>query len=529
MPRTPNTKVQFFNVPWDSDYRNLRYFSSKSARDSWFNNRSHITYPDDSVFQIRDGVKHAQTYVYGNAYTVSTNWDNMNGYNYMRFKNSQYPQGEWHYCFITGWKGVSEHSCEFTAVRDAYIDNVEKLKFPKTYVERCHSTGDNITYTPEPITINRYVYKGKGGLIHSGGKMKYIIISSKDFDGEEWKQHPCVIDGVDYNLFLYATANYDQFNGWLKRFSKDGIQIMSAYAIPSNFCHINSTNSIQFLELGGNVKRDTGNYKPKNKKCLIYPYCYCVVSNYQNASRTYKWEDGNNGQLDFKADGCCNPGGVVNLKPAFKYSNTTYLENLTNSITFPIGYSQDGFAMWSAQNQSQIKSQNVSNAISAVTSVASVLGGAVTIGASGGSMMPVGAGLISAGIGMGGQIGQTANAVSTAQESAKYTPNPATMPDGAIQYLATRNILGFHAYAVYPSSSEFRELDDFFTRYGYSQGRILSINPNRRSAFWYVKTQGATVLGSAPQQDRNILAQCLDRGVTFWHNDNIGDYSQTNT
>lgn len=48
MPRTPNTIIQFFNVPWDSGYRNLRYFGSESSRNTWFENRTHISYPNDT-------------------------------------------------------------------------------------------------------------------------------------------------------------------------------------------------------------------------------------------------------------------------------------------------------------------------------------------------------------------------------------------------------------------------------------------------------------------------------------------------
>ena len=72
-------------------------------------------------------------------------------------------------------------------------------------------------------------------------------------------------------------------------------------------------------------------------------------------------------------------------------------------------------------------------------------------------------------------------------------------------------------------------IDDFFTRYGYAQNRIMNPPVHVRSKFTYVKTKGCKINGSMPAEAEKKIEDIFDRGVTFWNGiSGVGDFSGTN-
>ena len=73
-----------------------------------------------------------------------------------------------------------------------------------------------------------------------------------------------------------------------------------------------------------------------------------------------------------------------------------------------------------------------------------------------------------------------------------------------------------------------RQIDDFLSVYGY----LVSVNkvPNitGRAAWNYVKTNGSAVTGRAPADVLSMINALFDRGLTFWHTDDIGNYALPN-
>lgn len=514
-----NAIIQLFNVPWDSGYRNLRYFSSKAERDAWFDSRVNQVFPNADAPTIV--VDKASPMRVGYKYTFNEGWDARHNWNYLRFWNREYPEGEWQYCFIDNWMYVGAHAADCYFHIDSWINNIGRLHFGDMFIERENT--DTVNDLPEPVTIKRHIYKLNKSLWNGGTPFVYMLIATAHYSADPPVQvdNACVIDGVNYNLYSWITATYAAIDVEVQRYAENGTldRIVGVFAIPQSLCTVEGNHSISFKSPGSvNVSRTIGSYTPKHSKCLRYPYCYCIVSDFQKSTRVYKWEDGG-GTLNFGFNGATGMSGILNLVPGFKNSATGYLENMSINTTVPVGYSGNGWANWMAQNQASIKAQVTNTAISVG---AGLIGSAVAVGGSiasggvgAGAAMMAGGAIMSAGT----QVAQTANSIETQLEQGHFAPNPAQMPDGAMMYLALQGMLGFVAYSVYPSSTELKALDAFFDRYGYTVNRIGK--PNIHGAHYYIKVSGATVYGMCPQVDRNNIMDALERGVTFWNNDSF--------
>lgn len=62
-----------------------------------------------------------------------------------------------------------------------------------------------------------------------------------------------------------------------------------------------------------------------------------------------------------------------------------------------------------------------------------------------------------------------------------------------------------------------KKLQDYFKRFGYKVNEIKLPNLNTRSRFNYVKTVGANIIGSVPQEDLMEIRSVFDKGITLWH------------
>lgn len=539
MPRQSDTVVELFNVPWDSGYRNLRYFASASARDSYFDSHYNRKTVAPNPTSGNTSELRASPVKPGSAeYVINVNWDAVRNFNYMRFKNRAYQEGDWIYCFITHVRAGWEHTCFISFTIDAWINNIGQISMKPCLVERKHTSNDTVTYEPEPFGVNAYVTKFNKSLASSSSVLQYVLFATTNEKGESPVKDEdfSEIDGEKQGLFIKA-GDFLAMRLWINTFAENGFaqNIAAIIAYPSNYVKVDSVSKIRFSNPspdGVSVSRYAGSYSPRNKKCLQYPYCYCTVSDKQKSTRVYRWEDGDgNGKLDFTFSGGVGLAGAMTLTPQFHDSDYQFLEDMTISIGYPMSYSANAFANWMAQNQASIQAQQTNQMISTGLSVATgaigVVGGAISGGA-----IPAGMAAIGAGSSLLGQSAahlQNASSIESRVEGAKFASVPSQVPSGTVNFLTRTGRLGFTAYSVYPRKAEFQALDDCFTRFGYAYNRISSINPTTRSAFTYYKTSGATVTGQAPQEERNVIADALDRGVTFWRNDDIGNYSQSNT
>lgn len=85
-------------------------------------------------------------------------------------------------------------------------------------------------------------------------------------------------------------------------------------------------------------------------------------------------------------------------------------------------------------------------------------------------------------------------------------------------------------FRVYRPRAEIaRVIDDYFSMYGYSVGEIKVPNVVGRRSWNYVKTNGASVVGKVPAGTLAQINRLFDRGITFWHVNDVGNYALDNS
>ena len=95
----------------------------------------------------------------------------------------------------------------------------------------------------------------------------------------------------------------------------------------------------------------------------------------------------------------------------------------------------------------------------------------------------------------------------------------------------TQANIGAYGIAVrkYTCRAEIAEqIDDFFSMYGYLVSVIKTPNITGRQSWNYVKTRGACISGKVPATELRQINALFDRGLTFWHVDDVGNYSLGN-
>ena len=99
-------------------------------------------------------------------------------------------------------------------------------------------------------------------------------------------------------------------------------------------------------------------------------------------------------------------------------------------------------------------------------------------------------------------------------------------PSGNSLQGIARNEGGFIAKGLSRESAE--RLDMFFDVLGYEVDAVKVPNLTGRPSWNYVQTEGATLSGNIPADRLAVMIQCMDRGITFWHTPDVGNYGLAN-
>ena len=75
-----------------------------------------------------------------------------------------------------------------------------------------------------------------------------------------------------------------------------------------------------------------------------------------------------------------------------------------------------------------------------------------------------------------------------------------------------------------------RQIDNYFTMFGYQINLVKLPNITGRTNWNYVKTINCNFDGDIPQRDLLIIRGMFNSGITLWHNPSVMyDYTQSNS
>ena len=94
-------------------------------------------------------------------------------------------------------------------------------------------------------------------------------------------------------------------------------------------------------------------------------------------------------------------------------------------------------------------------------------------------------------------------------------------------------LMNFYRYRGHISGEVAKEIDNYFSVFGYQTNEVKVPNRTGRTIWNYVKTANCTLTkkaaGKVTAADISQMEGIYDNGITFWHQpDKVGDYSDAN-
>lgn len=282
----------------------------------------------------------------------------------------------------------------------------------------------------------------------------------------------------------------------------------------------------------------------KNDKLLRYPYTQIIVTNNNGSGVSYRFEDFiDPDNPTARILGTTTAEGKIRLVPinygpgmntSFDYDSSQALDSAPCPA---VSYMNDPYSVWLAQNRNTIENnfdvmekQFVRGQVGAA---ANILSGGV-MGKVGGKSQLGAAGVGSVIGGIAGMLGGRASAIenldSIVAESEDTRNRPRTASGIQSTGLAAQNRKKyFTAGVIQPRPDRVKQLDDYFSMFGYRQDKIMAINLHCRTKWTYIKTAGCQIRSNIPKDIETEIASQFDSGIWFWSdNATMCDFSQNN-
>lgn len=492
-------------IPWDNNYKHLRLFNSESDAKSFVISKQKYTKTE-------------------NAYISKSNTIMVDGYadqyrdcNYILFNNTDYTS-KWYFAFITNVEYRADKTARITFEVDVFQTWFYSLQIQPCFVEREHVNDDTIGINTVPENIVM------GDPVCSGSSNQYIphtwwLYVTQLADGVEELVTEVINPGDREN----ATSGYYKLGLSDRSAVYPVVKLYTEKGMLESVVSMFSLTSEDKLGPFALTVDDTfGDYTPKNNKLLCYPYNYMTVV-LAGSERAYRYEWFANRNPQFKLKQPLYAGGSTYLYPidyqkqAGTGADDFALESSVMTGSYPTSsFGANQFQNYLVQNGPQI-------AISLAGDLASVVGGIGAMAAA-----PATAGIS----GAAGASAFTSGAVGIANTVAdiyKHSLVSETVKGSqCVSNLAydTQLIIRLKNMQILPEYA--RIIDDYFNAFGYKVCRIKQPNIKGRASWNYVKTIDSNLTGDAPENAVQTLRAILDRGVTFWHTNNVGDYSLNN-
>lgn len=533
----PNGTVTLLSgVPFTPDYQHTRNFNSLSEQQQYFRSKNAITFTNCSVTR-RDIM-----YV-----AVDENIEHLWQYNYLMYQNETMGN-KWFYAFIEKLE-IRAASTTFVYFRiDVLQTWMFEVKVKQSFIERRHPGIESIGtkyYAPENLyygeNYETVAQTTADEVRDTTDSSCVLLISNVDLSADFGTLLEPKLVGADGGVYhrLPTACNYyvvapdkygdasitDVFNllknyPWVSKgiigmtilpnYVLDGIRVNEVAIGGSGFIvgQISSDSApAQANVWSGNIFNAFNSVK--NKKLLMYPYAFVEISAQNGTTLIIKPQYTGGGSINIMRK------GMVTFNPEIKYYLTGYEglgEGYDYSITIKdlpqLPVQDDSYLLSINQQKFMIQTDRVKNTVS---SVGGIIGGLLS-----GNLAGAANSLTNAMIGteqslfkedqveaqsptLNGQIGGSGFNYATGQMGIKIRWRQ--IPQGYRQII-----------------------DNFFTMYGYKFNALETPDPTRMSRFDYIKTKGCIAEGGAPQDDVREIMKCYDNGITFWHDDDIGNY-----
>ena len=491
-------------VPWSNNYQHIRLFSNASEQlQNILTFKKYGPFSDFSFIREEDGT----------VIRVPYNSEQLKDCNYIVFQNPSFDT-DYIFAFIKNvvYKGQNSSWIYFEV--DKFQTWFLKCNIQPSFVEREHTNNDAIgaNTAPEGLELGPYVTTASQSTNFDGMDI-YCFATEQIEVGAPWSK-PGNWGGLPISTYFIKIPSIADIAVLLESAAAAGKAdaIVSIFCVPSNVIWSAAYN---LFETGITMPSANLNYSPKNNKLYTYPYCVGVLEG-PGSSIDYRYELMGG---DRTVRGACGfgPNPTAYLGIAYDghsvFADPSYVIQISGWPVLP--YITNYYQNWVARQGPSL--------------IAGVATSALSVGVS------VGGAIASGGVTAGQAIGASANLLTTVTNSLMQVYQSAITPDSIHGNVAATNaLIGSGAFKIIAKCKAIRPeyakiIDDYFTMFGYKTNRLKQPNITGRAAFNYVKTIGANVTGKAPNEILSFIANMLDRGITFWHTNDVGNYSLKNS
>ena len=493
---TPNTNLYICRgIPWNNDYTHVRLFESASAANTYILSKAAYTKTQysyiSSTKQIRaDGMA-----------------DQYRDCNYIAWKNIGY-SNKWFYAFITDVSYLAYNTCLISFEYDVFQTWFYNTTVNPSYVEREHVDDDTIGAN----TVPENVVMGDPVNVASSNNYiphKWYMYATQVFDRlaevTTWTEPGAAGNEVSGYYKLNLTSR-DQAQQIVKLYTQKGMleSLISMFALTDS----TSTSSSATYSITRPIAFD--GYTPKNNKLLCYPYNYMTLV-LAGSETPYRYEYFTDGTATFNLKTPKYAGGSSYVYPVGyeKESSTTASFALEHSVptgAYPTAsFGANAFQNYLVQYGPQLAVGLIGQVVQLASAVPNIetAGDAVSAGAS------------------------IANSVLDLRTRSLNSQTVAGTQSIAQLAYDTQLVIRLVSKQILPEYA--RIIDEYFTAFGYKVCRIKKPNITGRPSWNYVKTIGAQVSGNIPEYAETTLKAMLNNGVTFWHTNDVGNYSLDNS
>ena len=490
-------------VPWASNYQHIRLFSNPTEQlQNILSLKKYGPFSDFSFIREEENT----------VIRVPFNSEELKDCNYIVFQNPAF-DSDYIFAFIKSivYKGQNSSWIYFEV--DKFQTWFLKCNIQPSFVEREHTNNDTIgaNTLPENVELGPYITTAQTSLKATNLS---IYILSTDANSKPFWSDPAIVGGFPVPVYWVSLGTISDFSVSVMKTILDDYSaagkaeaIVGVFTAPTNMV----STQVGIREQTLSCAPRTLSYTPKNNKLYTYPYCALALSALgQGEILRYELFSG---AATLKIRGGFGANMQVSAIPQ-NYQGETESISYTLSIKdWPAcAWVTNYYQNWLAQNKASL----IINTATAATQTTS---GGATAYASGGL---AGGDMVLSG------VTQIAGTIAEVYQHS-ILPDKMSGSANAADINAVSGISGFYTYCKSIRPEYAKVIDDYFTMFGYKTNRLKQPNITGRAAFNYVKTIGANVRGKAPNEILSFIANMLDRGITFWHTNDVGNYSLKNS
>ena len=512
---TPSTNLYLLRgVPITNNYKDTLYFASKTDQYNYFYSKRIQTYSDFTYQRVESG----KVRVALGAETCYT-------CNYLMFQNENFGT-KWFYAFITGVEYVNNACTEITYELDKVQTWFYDLTLKPCLVVRQHAVNDGVYVNCEPenfVDDAKYVsweqdaWEGNCYITLTTGHWdSTITLNDKWVSSNTYRLINNIPCAMEVNYFIDNDRGRRDLVSYIQEIVQNGheqdiIAVFCASAFSTGI--LEGIPSYLKGESKANLRANAfQGYQPKNNKLYNYPFCKFSVKSPTN-EKTFSIEDFRTGtgttqseRVEFRVYSVLIPSPSLLIVPLnYRGEAINYDEGL--GITdFPyVPISGDTYQMWCVQNNGGYLA-NFIGQISALAFSSDAVG---------------------AYIGVRQSIQEGANWLGQSINASKRPDNVYGLEKGNIFSNLKKN--GFRLQCLTYDYWKARQVDSYFTMYGYAENHVMVPNIHARQKWTYVQTSGCTLVGNAPSDDISFIENCFNNGITWWVNPSeVGNYELTN-